>query len=123
MDVSSLSRRVEKNPIANVENLTSKKIIIPEKFADDVKQLCDFSGISEISPGMTITITLQEILRICPRNRQRVDAYKTLVHYLKEQLGVELFIKSKRTNSNKNENLLPKGLAKTSCIQHLGKQR
>ena len=101
MDVSSLSG-MEKNPIENVENLTSRKTIISEEFAEDVKRLCEFSGIIEVSPGMTITITLQEILKICPRNRQRVDAYKILVRYLKEQHGVELIINSKKSKSNEN---------------------
>ncbi len=102
LDVSSLSGHLEKNPIKKVENLTSRKIVSSEEFADDVKRLCEFAGIIELRPGMNITISLQEILKICPRNRQRVDAYRILVRYLKEQLGVELIINSKKSKSNRN---------------------
>ena len=99
MDCSSLSNgHVDKNRIVNIANLTAKKIIVADEFADDVSRLCEFAKINEIRPGMTITISLQELLRIAPRHRQRTDAYKTLVRYLKEQLGVELIIKSQKSH-------------------------
>lgn len=76
--------------------------IIPEKYEPDIKALCDYAGIITLTEGMNISITLHDILKICPRNRQRVDAYRILVRYLKEHLGVELIINSKKSKSNKN---------------------
>lgn len=71
--------------------------IIPKKYETDIKALCDYAGTTTLTEGMKISITLQDILKICPRNRHRVDAYTTLVRYLKEPLGVELIIKSNKT--------------------------
>lgn len=57
------------------------------------------------STGLTIIETsLQDILRICPRERKRADAYKGLISHLKTKYGITLTIKS-RKGGNKNEPL------------------
>jgi len=54
------------------------------------------------STGLCITTTLRDLLLICPRERQRSDAYKGLIGHLKEQYGITLTIKS-RKGGNTNE--------------------
>lgn len=54
--------------------------------------------------GFCITTSLQDLLRICPRERQRSDAYKGLISHLKTKYGITLTIKS-RKGGNKNEPL------------------
>lgn len=70
--------------------------IIPEKYEADIKALCDYAGTTTLTEGMTINITLQDILKICPRKRRRVDSFNSLVKYLREQWDVELIISSKK---------------------------
>lgn len=57
------------------------------------------------STGLTIIETsLQDILRICPRERKRADAYTGLASYLKKQYGITLIITSNKTKKgDKNE--------------------
>ena len=52
--------------------------------------------------GFCITTSLQDLLRICPRERQRSDAYRGLISHLKSEYGITLTIKS-RKGGNKNE--------------------
>lgn len=47
--------------------------------------------------GLCIETSLQDILRICPRERKRADAYTGLISYLKNQYGITLTIKSNKT--------------------------
>lgn len=94
-----------KYPILNPESLKPRKIIISEKFADDVKALCEFAGIIDITPGMTIHITLQEILKALPRKRPRIDSYNSLARYLHEQLNVNLKITSNKSKHNCDEDI------------------
>lgn len=49
------------------------------------------------STGLCIETSLQDILRICPRERKRADAYTGLISYLKNQYGITLTIKSNKT--------------------------
>lgn len=88
-----------KYPILNPESLKPRKIIISDQFKSDASSLCEYAKITELSPGMTVNITLQEILKIIPRKRPRIDSYNTLVRYLKEQIGVELIISSNKTKN------------------------
>ena len=54
--------------------------------------------------GLCIETSLQDILRICPRERKRADAYTGLISYLKKQYGVTLIITSNKTKKgDKNE--------------------
>lgn len=79
------------------QHQTNTDIIIPEKYEPDIKALCEYSGMKTVKEGMTISITLQEILKICPRKRHRKDSYNSLVKYLREQWNVELFITSNKS--------------------------
>lgn len=64
------------------------------KFDSDVEALRKKYG--DLETGLTIEMTLQELLKICPRKRTRVDAYQGLVSYLKAKYGVILNIKSRK---------------------------
>ena len=64
---------------------------------DDIKRLevALFDG-KPLESGSEINISLQELLRIVPRNRPRKDAYKHLQRVLKDDMGVILTIKSQK---------------------------
>lgn len=70
---------------------------IPRKFRDDIAILEDIYG-EKFTTGLCISYTLQEILPILPRDRQRVDSYTALTKYLQNERGIILTI-----NSNKNK--------------------
>ena len=65
------------------------------RFDSDVEALRKKFG--NFETGLTIEETLQNLLKICPRKRPRVDAYQGLVSYLKVMYGVTLIIKSRKT--------------------------
>ena len=65
------------------------------KFDADVKALEKKCG--SFTPGLCIEMKLQNLLSICPRNRERVDAYRGFVSHLKKEYGVQLTIKSRKT--------------------------
>ena len=64
-----------------------------EKFDTDIKAL---STKWELKNGTCVNTTLQELLLIVPRRRARVDAYNSLVKYLKSNYGVTLIIRSRK---------------------------
>ena len=74
------------------------KTIIPVRFQSDIKALCDYAGVDELSSGMNIKMTLQDILTIIPKKRARTDSYRQLIQFLKDEMGVSLEIKSRKTN-------------------------
>ena len=77
------------NTTAGEETKSSK---IPVKFKADIETL------QKLYPGSTeITMTLREALEKIPRDRKRVDAYDTLVKFLKENMGIDLIVKSQKT--------------------------
>lgn len=55
--------------------------------------------------GRTIETTLQDLLKLCPRKREKTDAYNGLVKHLRERYGVELVITSRKKNNLKKEEL------------------
>lgn len=76
------------------EQMTSPatEVIIEDdtgKYDADIKAL---SAYYSMSAGDEITITLQELLEICPRKRRRSDAYKGLIAEL-DARGISLTIK------------------------------
>ena len=73
------------------------KTIVPEQFKGDIAALCEYSGLTELTRDMTIRMTLHEALSVMPRNRKRVDSYKSLVKFLKDEMGVTLIIISQKT--------------------------
>ena len=70
---------------------------------DDIKRLEEaFSNGQPLESGQEINVTLQELLRIVPRNRPRKDAYKHLQRVLKDDKGVILTIKSRKDGKKKD---------------------
>ena len=67
-----------------------------DPYASDIKRLEDalFDG-HPLVRGSCINITLQELLKICPRKRRRRDAYRGLQKAL-NKMGVTLNIKSQK---------------------------
>lgn len=80
---------------ANVEE--NHIVIIPKEFEGEVKALCDYAGITELNRGMTIKMTLQEILTIIPKTRRRTESYKTLINFLNDEMGVALELTSRKS--------------------------
>ncbi len=70
---------------------------------DDIKRLevALFDG-KPLESGSEINISLQNLLRIVPRNRPRKDAYKHLQRVLKDEMGVILTIKSRKDGKKKD---------------------
>lgn len=61
----------------------------------DIKRLEEvFFGGHPMQSGFIIETTLHDLLAVCPRERRRKDAYKSLIHAL-NKMGVELIIKTK----------------------------
>lgn len=77
------------------------KVIIPEKFKDDIERLESYCGV-ELKSGLCIEIELSELLEILPRVRRRKDSYEKLVKFLAEEMNIKLNIKS-RNYGNKKE--------------------
>lgn len=77
------------------------KVIIPEKFKDDIQKLQDYCGV-ELRSGLCIEIELSELLEILPRERRRKDSYDKLVKFLAEEMNVQLTIKSRNYGNRKN---------------------
>ena len=83
---------------ANVEE--NHRVIIPKEFEGDVKALCDYAGITELKRGMAIRMSLQEILAIIPKARQRIDSYKQLIKFLNDEMGVALALTSRKSKKS-----------------------
>lgn len=84
----------------NTIKTVTRKVVIPEKFKDDIRKLFEFIGQdaeSSCFSGFCITLSLKEILRLLPRERKRTDAYDSLVRFLKEEMGISLNIKSQKS--------------------------
>ncbi len=65
---------------------------------DDIRSLEELYG--PMKPGMQINMTLQEILGICYRRRERCDAYRKLQKELDKRFGVKLIITSRKGGKN-----------------------
>lgn len=85
-----------------VEPLDKQKAtthIVPEKFHDDITALTAYIGEERFKKGLTIEVTLAELLGIVPRKRKRTDAYSSLIKYLKEERNITLTIKTSKINA------------------------
>lgn len=82
-----------------IEEKTAIEIRIPKKYQEDIESL---KGIyqGDFKTGLCINLTLQDALKILPRERKRVDAYRGLVSFLKEKMGIELNIKSQKSKED-----------------------
>ena len=76
------------------------KIIVPEKFKDDLAALCEHSGLAELTPGMTIRMSLREALKVIPKRRARLDSYRQLISFLNDEMGINLTIHSQKSKKN-----------------------
>ena len=81
--------------VSDVIAKNNKKVIVPEKFRDDVEALEKYAETS-LSSGLCIDVSLSELLTVCSRTRKRVDAFNGLVRFLREEMNVTLTIKSKK---------------------------
>ena len=82
----------------DVIDKASTKVIIPERFKNDIERLENYCGV-ELRSGLCIEIELSELLEILPRERRRKVVYTGLARYLKSEYGATLKI-----TSNKSKN-------------------
>lgn len=87
----------EKLPSDFVKSICTltEKVRDMSKHDIDYDRLCCRYG--EMKPGMTLEVTLKELLSVCPRTRRRVDSYRGLVSYLHDKKGIKLIINSQKT--------------------------
>ena len=93
------------NALPNVIEEKESKVIIPEKFKDDVERLESYCGI-ELKSGFCIEIELSELLEILPRERRRKDSYDKLVKFLEAEMNIKLIIKSRNYANQKKTSQL-----------------
>ena len=93
---SFVSNRQESATPDVIENCSPPHKPSPEKYRKDIEALQEKYGDS-FSTGFCIEIPLKELLKLCPRERHRKDAYHGLVSYLKNNFGITLTIKSQKT--------------------------
>jgi len=89
---SSLGRQENTAPDVIIQKVS----ITPEKFKDDVEALAGYIGEEHFISGLSIEVTLGELLAVIPRKRRRCEAYNSLVKYLSEERNILLTIKSRR---------------------------
>ena len=82
------------NALPNVIDEKESKVIIPEKFRDDIQRLISYCGV-ELKSGICIEIEQGELLEGLPRERRRKDAYDKLVKFLADEMNITLTIKSR----------------------------
>lgn len=75
-------------------------VVIPRQFEDDIKSLCAYAGLSELTKGMKLQMSLSEILDIIPKARRRIDSYRQLIAFLDDEMGVTLILTSRKTKYN-----------------------
>lgn len=83
-----------------VNNTAELKLTDKIKFRSDIETLQERYG--ELVPGKRIVLSLQDALLFLPRDRKRVDAYRSLQKYLSER-EVYLTIYSNKTKKNGQE--------------------
>ena len=89
---SSLGRQENTAPDVIIQKVS----ITPERFKDDVEALAGYIGEEHFISGLSIEVTLGELLAVIPRKRRRCEAYNSLVKYLSEERNILLTIKSRR---------------------------
>lgn len=88
----SISRKREKAKL-NKEK-TSLETSRANKYEEDVKGLFSIYGNCK-----EINISLQELLKIAPRKRARIEAYNGLKSYINKNYNVKLNITSRKTKT------------------------
>jgi hypothetical protein len=93
----NLVRYFSRDPQPTCETAKTKRgLPKPLKFAGDIKTL---EGIYGDLHGKSITIELQDLLKTCPRERHRVDAYRGLCNELMEAYQCTLSVVSQKTRN------------------------
>lgn len=77
------------------EENNNVKIIVPQQFRDDIDNLKKYVGEENWKPGLEISLSLSELLSICPHKRRRSDSFKKLIAYLENELKTKLIIKKR----------------------------
>ena len=99
----SVQREDKRTILPDAHEKRVKSAASVDSIADDIKRLEEaFSNGQPLESGQEINVTLQELLRIVPRNRPRKDAYKHLQRVLKDEMGVILTIKSRKDGKKKD---------------------
>jgi hypothetical protein len=93
--VRYFSRDPQPNDEPKIYKQQQRKLL---KFEDDIKALEGIHG--ELS-GKSITVSLQDLLKICPRKRHRVDAYRGLCAELREAYRCTLSIVSQKRRAKR----------------------
>ena len=93
------------NALPNVIEEKESKVIIPEKFKDDIQRLISYCGV-ELKSGFCIELELSELLEILPRERRRKDSYDKLVKFLADKMKITLTIKSRNYDNKKKTSRL-----------------
>ena len=75
------TKTIQPDDIVKTDGKTTK----PLKYQKDLEALKNELG--ELPTALCID--LQELLRICPRDRRRIDAYIGLVSYLEKEEGIK----------------------------------
>ena len=82
-------------PVGDKEERLNSRRIEKKQYEKEVSILAShFGGLQAGTTGLCIT--LQEMLLLCPRKRQRADAYKGLLGYLYSVYKIQLTIKSRK---------------------------
>ena len=80
--------------VVETDHRTSVLGVPQGKYETDVEAIRKEFG--ELESNLCIETKLQNLLKICPRNRPRTDAYQGLVSFLMSEYGVTLKIKSRK---------------------------
>lgn len=97
--VDSFLRSGEAKVVAPLDKQNSTTHIVPEKFQEDVAALTKYIGAERFKNGLSIEVSLAELLDVVPRSRKRTDAYGALIKYLKEERDITLTIKTSKKNA------------------------
>lgn len=90
-------------PEAQEKSECAPVVVKQDSITADIERLEEaFSNGQPLESGMEINVTLQDLLRIVPRNRPRKDAYRHLQRVLKDNMGVILTIKSRKDGKKKD---------------------
>ena len=98
-DKSSINRNQLQSIDSKAEFVAA--VIVPDAFKSDIENLKAYVGENRWQRGLQISLSLQELLGICPRERKRSDAYRKLIKYLADEWNINLTIlKSKHYERN-----------------------
>lgn len=101
-DLTELKEKMKQKEVPTTPADDEKKVVMfrPQPIAKQSKYQGDIDALEakfgELTTGVCIETTLQDLLAIVPRNRPRVEAYQGLISELK-RMGVELKITSRKS--------------------------